>query len=76
MLKFHADPDLIIAEAGDEARPARKAGEDVGGFAQNGFEVGSGRGEAVVDLAFDRVNSHTVVAPRRRTGDLRVRLTR
>ena len=33
-------------------------------------------GEAVVDLAFDRVNSHTVVAPRRRTGDLRVRLTR
>jgi HK97 family phage prohead protease len=26
MLKFHADPDLIIAEAGDEARPARIAG--------------------------------------------------
>jgi HK97 family phage prohead protease len=26
MLRFHADPELIIAEAGDEARPARIAG--------------------------------------------------
>ena len=33
-------------------------------------------GDAVVDLAFDRVNDQTVVAPRRRTGDVRVRLTR
>lgn len=33
-------------------------------------------GEAVVDLSFDRVNGHTVIAPRRRRGEVRVRLIR
>ena len=33
-------------------------------------------GEAGVDLAFDRANGQTVVAPRRRRGDVRVRLSR
>lgn len=33
-------------------------------------------GDAVVDLSFDRVNGHTVIAPRRRRGEVRVRLLR
>ena len=33
-------------------------------------------GEAVVDLAFDRMDGHTVVTPRNRRGDVRVRLLR
>lgn len=33
-------------------------------------------GDAVVDLSFDRVNGHTVIAPRRRRGEVRVRLIR
>jgi len=33
-------------------------------------------GEAVVDLAFDRMDGHTVVVPRNRKGEVRVRLTR
>ena len=33
-------------------------------------------GEAVVDLAFDRLDGHTVVVPRNRKGEVRVRLTR
>ncbi len=33
-------------------------------------------GEAVVDLAFDRMDGHTVVTPRNRRGDVRIRLLR
>lgn len=33
-------------------------------------------GDAVVDLSFDRVNGLTVIAPRRRRGEVRVRLLR